>query len=305
MSRPLSVNQSSRVRGSQSNPTELRRPAREHFEPAAVGVHPHDHAVAIRVELADVARHADRNVELAVRPEGDELAPVMAFGREAIADDDRRRRIGEAPLDVVEAKDARHRGHVERAVAKRDAGRLAQSRRDHAGSTASPFVPGGGNLSACTAPAVLPTNSVPAAPHVICAAFGTRATTSIENPGGSLSDSSGSAVCARRAVQSRRAPRREPMRRRRRACAAARCAVRQRSNGTSLHSPDALGARNYARAAIRHRCGSSHRVPGAGLRAADAPFDSAGAAPYPAFSALALTPRRIMKAFPPDGTSPT
>jgi hypothetical protein len=41
---------------------------------------------------------------------------------------------------------------------------------------------------------VLPTKSVPLAPHVIARAFGTRATTSIVNPGGSLRVSSGQRV---------------------------------------------------------------------------------------------------------------
>ena len=109
----------------------VAEPAREHLEPAAVGIHPHDVAVAIRIELADIARHAHRDVQLSVGAERDELAPVMPFGREAIADDDGGRRVGEALLDVVEANDARHRGHVERAILERHARGLAQSRRDH------------------------------------------------------------------------------------------------------------------------------------------------------------------------------
>jgi len=56
----------------------------------------------------------------------------MAVRRKAVGDDHRTRRIGEPPLDVVEAQDAVDRGNIERAGAKRDACRLAQSRRDHA-----------------------------------------------------------------------------------------------------------------------------------------------------------------------------
>ncbi len=59
------------------------------------------------------------------------LRPWCPSVGKAVADDDRRRRIGEAALDVVEAQDADDRRHVERAVAERDARRLAQSRRDH------------------------------------------------------------------------------------------------------------------------------------------------------------------------------
>ena len=132
MSRPLSVNHSSFVRGCQSKPTELRTPRAKTSSPVPSGFIRVMFGVAIGIRLADVARRADRHVQLAVRAEGDELPAVVAVGREAVGDDDRRRRIGEAALDVVEAQDAVDRRHVERAVAERDARRLAQSRRDDA-----------------------------------------------------------------------------------------------------------------------------------------------------------------------------
>jgi len=56
--------------------------------------------------------------------------------------------------------------------------------------------PGAGKVTACTLPCTVPTNSVPCSPQVIARAFGTRATTSIAKPGGSLICSSGSVACA-------------------------------------------------------------------------------------------------------------
>ena len=66
------------------------------------------------VGLADVARRADRHVELAVGAEGDEPAAVVRLRREAVGDDDRRRRLREVVVDGVEAQDARDRADVER-----------------------------------------------------------------------------------------------------------------------------------------------------------------------------------------------
>ena len=62
---------------------------RDDLEGAAVGIHPPDVGVALRIGLADVARRADRHVELAVGAERNELAPVMAVARESIADEHR------------------------------------------------------------------------------------------------------------------------------------------------------------------------------------------------------------------------
>ena len=121
--------------------------------------------VPIGVRLADVARRADRNVELAVGPEGDELAAVVAVGRKAVGDDHRLRRIVEAALDVVEAQDAVDGRHVERAVAKRDARRLAQVRCDRAHASPRRSSAGGERDRVDVARRTEPTNSVPLAPE--------------------------------------------------------------------------------------------------------------------------------------------
>ena len=103
---------------------------REYLEAAAVRVHPGDVGVTHRIELADVARSADVHIQLAIRTERNEFAAVMRLARKPIGDDDRPRRIGEMPLDVVEAQDAIDRRNIERAVVKRDARRIGQPGRD-------------------------------------------------------------------------------------------------------------------------------------------------------------------------------
>jgi hypothetical protein len=102
------------------------------LEGGPVWIHSRDHAVAVRIGFADVAGHANGNVELAVRAEGDEFAPVVPVGREAVGHDGGLRRVGEAALDVIEPQDPRHGRNVERAIVKCHARRFAQSRRDDA-----------------------------------------------------------------------------------------------------------------------------------------------------------------------------
>ena len=143
MSRPLSVNQSVRSTGLQSKPTELRTPRATVSDRAAVDVHALDDAVTV-VGQADVARRADRHVELAVGAEGDEAAAVVRLRGKAVADEHRRRRRGELVVDAVEAKHARQRADEERAVAIRDAGRQLQVGGDgaHVGAAARPVLDG-------------------------------------------------------------------------------------------------------------------------------------------------------------------
>jgi hypothetical protein len=131
MSRPLSVNQSVRSTGLQSKPTELRTPTRDRLDRAAVDVHALDDAVPL-VGQADVARRADRHVELAVGTEGDEAAAVVRVGRKTVADEHRRRRRGELVVDAVVAQHARQRADEERAVAVGDAGGQLQAGGDRA-----------------------------------------------------------------------------------------------------------------------------------------------------------------------------
>ena len=59
------------------------------------------------------------------------LRPWCPFAGKAVVDDDRRGRIGETTLDVVEAENLRDRRNVQRPIAERDARGFAQSRSDH------------------------------------------------------------------------------------------------------------------------------------------------------------------------------
>ena len=112
--------------------------ARDRLDRAAVDVHALDHAVAI-VRQADVARRADRHVELAVGTEGDEAPAVVRLRGKAVADDHRRRRRGELVVDAVEAQHARQRADEERAVAVGDAGRQLQAGRRSCARSARPL----------------------------------------------------------------------------------------------------------------------------------------------------------------------
>lgn len=77
--------------------------ARHHLQAAAVGIHAHQVGIAVLVAMTDVARRADRHVQLAVRPEGDEFPTVVCLGREAVVDDDRGGRIVEPGVDAVQS----------------------------------------------------------------------------------------------------------------------------------------------------------------------------------------------------------
>ena len=72
--------------------------------------------VIVLVRIVDVAWRADRNVELLVRPNGDEFPAVRLVLRELVVDEDRLRRVVEVVLDGVEARDLGQLGDVERAL---------------------------------------------------------------------------------------------------------------------------------------------------------------------------------------------
>src|SRR5262249_20948077 len=95
--------------------------ARHNFQVAAVGVDPENLRVFAGVRLADVARRADWNVELAVWTELDEFPAVWDIARKLVIDGDRRRRLVEIVLDVVVARDLLRGGHVERPLVELDA----------------------------------------------------------------------------------------------------------------------------------------------------------------------------------------
>jgi hypothetical protein len=109
------------VSGSQSKPTVERGP---------VGIHAHQIGVAIGVGLADIARRAAGDVQLAIGSEGDEFAAVTGAVRKGLADQNGGRRRVQLVLDIVEAQDAISRRGIEGAAAKRNADRSIQARRD-------------------------------------------------------------------------------------------------------------------------------------------------------------------------------
>ena len=89
----------------------------EGFDGAAIRVHAQDVGVALRIGFTDVAGCADRHIQLAVRPEGDEFPAVVGLARQPVGDQCGWGRVVEPALDVVEAQDAADRRHVQAAVA--------------------------------------------------------------------------------------------------------------------------------------------------------------------------------------------
>jgi len=106
MSRPLSVNHNSLVRGSQSNPPSFRTPRANTLVARAVGLDPGDERVARGIRIADVARRADGDIEPAVRAEPNELPAVVRFAGIAVGDDCGFGPRTELRFDIVEAQDA-------------------------------------------------------------------------------------------------------------------------------------------------------------------------------------------------------
>ena len=132
LSRPLSVNQISRVRGMPVEADGVADAAGEDLDAGAVRLHPEDRGVSrvVLLFVADVAGRADRHVEHAVRSEGDELLPVVRVLRQRVVDDHRLARRLQARLDVVEADDAADLADVQRAVVEGDAVRLVEALGD-------------------------------------------------------------------------------------------------------------------------------------------------------------------------------
>jgi hypothetical protein len=132
MSRPLSVNQSCRVL---RVPVEAHRVAHARGPPrrAAIrgGVQAGDVGVAVRVRGADVAGGAHRDVEGAVRAEGDEFPAVVALPREAPGHHPRHRGPCQARRHPIEGDDARHLGDIQATVAPGHTDRLGQPPGQH------------------------------------------------------------------------------------------------------------------------------------------------------------------------------
>ena len=128
LSRPLSVNQSSRVLGIPVEADAVPDAAREHLAPPATGgVQAADRAV-LALRLAHVARRADADVE---QPSGPKRSTSSRDGDRAAGPRPRHglRRALEARLDVVVAQDARDLADIQRAAAERDAVRRLEIAR--------------------------------------------------------------------------------------------------------------------------------------------------------------------------------
>jgi hypothetical protein len=103
--------------------------AGEYLPPRAVGVHAQHCRIGV-AGIADVAGRADRHVKLAVGAEGDELPAVVDIARQAVGNHRRRRRSGEAIVNVIVAQDAVHRADIQRAMAPGQAAGHVQSGGD-------------------------------------------------------------------------------------------------------------------------------------------------------------------------------
>ena len=102
----------------------------EVLEAAAVGVHARDIGVGVRRD-ANIARRADIEVELAVRPEGQVLPAVRLIARQDVVDHLHGRRIVELVLDAGHLRDPRDLRDVERAVLEGHAVGQIEALGDH------------------------------------------------------------------------------------------------------------------------------------------------------------------------------
>jgi hypothetical protein len=96
--------------------------ARHDLHPAPVEVDAADVRVVLRGRLADVAGRAHRHVELAVRPDLDELPAVGDDAGQLVVDEDTLLRLVQRVLDVVVARDGLGGRHVERPLVELDKG---------------------------------------------------------------------------------------------------------------------------------------------------------------------------------------
>ncbi len=110
----------------------IANPACEHFQIAAVRVHPCNRCVPrlLVSSIAHVARSPDGHVELPVRAERDVLPTVHPIRRERAVHDDRLGGIVEARLDPVVPKNPVDLGDIKRTVTECHAVRHVQPRVD-------------------------------------------------------------------------------------------------------------------------------------------------------------------------------
>ena len=112
------------------HPDDLANPAGHHFHAAAVEVDAADLGVGRR-RHADVARRADVEIELVVRPDGQKLPAMRLVVRQIAIDEGRLRRVVELALDIVDLRDLVDLGDVERTVVEGDAVGRMQPARQH------------------------------------------------------------------------------------------------------------------------------------------------------------------------------
>ncbi|MCY1408830.1 hypothetical protein D9M71_241600 [compost metagenome] len=98
----------------------VAHPVGHHLAAAAIDVHALQIGVARAFGTADVARRADRHIELAVRAEGDELPAVVGFAREFGRQRFGLRRLIQMRLDVAQDDNPADRRDVQIAVAEGD-----------------------------------------------------------------------------------------------------------------------------------------------------------------------------------------
>src|SRR5690606_36124956 len=97
----------------------------------AIDVHTRDRGEDLILAETDVARRAHRNVEFAIRAEGDEFPAVRCFIGITFDHDLRLRWIIEVILDVLQPYNAIQRAHVQITFAESHTGGHVQPTRDH------------------------------------------------------------------------------------------------------------------------------------------------------------------------------
>ena len=122
--------------------------ARHDLDVGAVQVLAPDLAVQAAIDLAQVARRADGNVELLVRPDAGELPVVVRrLGQVDLVADIRRLRIVELVLDAVETQRLVDRDDVERAIVEGEAVGLLLALDDHLDAALAALVGDGVDLA--------------------------------------------------------------------------------------------------------------------------------------------------------------
>ena len=127
------------------HPDDLPDAGGNHFQPAAIQVQAIDLGMPLGWH-ADVARCADLEIELLVGADGEKLPTVRFVLRQIDEDDGRLRRIVELVFDVVDFRDLRQLGDVERPLVQDDAVGAVKPRGDDLDLARSALVDDGVDL---------------------------------------------------------------------------------------------------------------------------------------------------------------